>query len=1101
MFGKDQSDWKEALKHAPPKALGKIREFIERSTHNARVEAMVGIGRLAKENKPEAQFVLREMRGGDFSERFLALHSCHGSRDGAHMLEANSDRSEIIRAVARRLVCIYGTDADVVQAFDQSPLVARKSFLRQLRVRKRFGAIDRILAKLAESDVQDFGAFLPYGSDGYVRAHWPHLEADSSGIEWERLARNNCNFAAERILDLLGQLSSFEPRAIWIANAVLALLAKKRDERTMEVVDAMLNVCSLNQIRLNEALRSFPIEVAEICAESEDRANINFYYAYDKLNDDLLVSIMRKYPPSYGIAKILRKLPASTRRVLYERLAPAWRADDQGVLDDAIIEEMPVDIREHEARTHLAMDSLLTNPQLRMKYVPFLPVEEVKEFVAGPIADPDAELRGVAWTALIGSLRFNRGQVSYVLEELKKRKREQDPVRQVIAQALSMLPPSAFQERHLEDVSQLVKDALDARDLSHMTVYYFEMLILQLVPLYPHWSAEALASIWKERGRPAVQGFQFRINDEEARKLEPEIVGVLKRWSKKEYESAVMMTAGLFGRRLKSLSQIVAMLEDIVLNSHSESNSRQAFQVLRNYAFPALNELVPRMLKKDASWGTDASVIQYLLKRRQDLLTPHLGQHAHRGRLNSGKHAIIPDLSIGLSRLSSEQLKIYGKSLNSMSSDAENRGWENSFVISHLAKIPNCPIEYLSRFTDGPKARPYERDLALTVLSRLDEGQGLPLLVKALDDPARAYVAIYSLRSCIMKMPGAQAFEILDKAPMTQVTVSKEIVRLLGDIRYEPGLQKLFALSQTELQRDVRVALVNALWRNLDRAESWEILTRSMNDGDDAVAFTVIRTPADRLTRDGQKRLLDLLLSGLKHNAIRVRMKTLERLGYFPVNDPDMVLLDAVIEALASESQDECRVAARAIVQLYGHKALNAFPKAATAIISKRRNILKFVEHLEAALRTSRSKLIPATYATITALEPDLLTLTLRARLAVASMPWSELALWIKELDEKHYLHADMIAEIGNRLCSSSRTDIDELAEFEADLAAADSINLRRIALYALVAQSGASRGWTEGRLQRLEAFRNDDSAFIAEVAQFTLPAEEEAIKTAQEMN
>ena len=1098
MFGKDQSDWKEALKHAPPKALGKIREFIERSTHNARIQAMVELGRLAKEEKQTARSVLDEMRGGDFSERFLALHSCHGSRDGEQMLAAISDRSETIRAVARKLLCIYGTDDDIVRAFEMSPLAARKSFLRQLRVRKRFVSIDLILSKLAESDLQDFSAYLPYGSVEFIRDQWPELEEDSSAIEWERLTRNQPDFAAERILDLLERLSAFEPRTVWIANSVLALLAKQRAERTVEVIEVMLNVCSLNQIRLTEAVRSFPIEVAEICSESEDRANVNFYFAYDKLNDDLLVATMRKYPPSYGLAKILRKLPVSTRRVLYENLAPAWRADDQGILDDGIVEEMPRDIREYEAGTHLAMDSLFTNPQLRMKYVPFLPFDEVKEFVSGPLSDPDAELRGVAWAALIGALRFNRDEATYVLDELKKRKREQDPVRQVIAQALSMLPPSVFQEAHLGDISQIVRDALDSRDISHMTVFYFEMLILQLVPLHPHWCAESLALIWKERGRPAVQNFQLRINDEQAKKLEPEVVEVLKRWSKKEYESTVIATASLFGRRLKSLSRITAMLEDIVLNSHSDVISRQSFNVLKNNAFSSLNDLVPKMLKRDSSWGTDASVIQYLLKRRQDLLTPYLGQQAHRGRLNSGKNAIVPDLTVGLSRLSSDQMRIYAKSLNSMSSDAENRGWENSYVISHLSRIPNCPIEYLSRFINGSRARPYERDLALTVASRLDEGQGVPLLVEALQDPALAYVAIYSLRSCIMKMPGARAFEILNDAPMTQVTVAKEIVRLLGDIRYEPALEKLLASSQQELHRDIRIAIIGGLWRNLDRAESWEVLARSMNDEDPAVVYAVIRTPADRLNRDGQKRLLDLLLGGLKHDSIRVRMKTLERLGYFPVNDSDMVLLDALIESLSSESPEECRVAARAIVQLYGHKALNAFPRAAAAVISKRRNVLKFVEHLEAALSTSRSKLIPATYATITALEPDLLTLTLRARLAVASMPWSELSQWLKELDEKQLLHPDLVAEIGNRLCSSRRNDIDELSEFESELSASDSVSLRRIALYALMAQSGTSRGWTEERLHRLESFRNDSSAAIAEVAQFTLPAEEEALKAAQ---
>lgn len=1098
MFGKDQSDWKDALKYPPAKALTKIREFFDRSTNNKRIEAMVGIGRLAADGKQEAQFIISKMRGGDFSERLLALHSCHGSRDGGHMLAAVADKSETIRAVARRLITKYGSDDETVEAFALLPRCARKSFLRQLRLRKRFEPLDRILAELASSDVQDFRSYLPYGSEDFVRKHWAPIEGDTSAMDWERLARNRREFASERLLQLLSTLDSFEPRSIWIANSVLALLAKNRVDATMNVVNEMLRVCSLNQIRLKEVVRAFPVAVAKICEASEDRANIDFYDAFDKLDSDLLIEIMRRYPPRHGIVKILSRLPVSTRRVVYENLAAAWRSDYQGMIDDGILEQMPADIREREAATHLAMDSLLTNPQLRMKYVPFLPFDKVKEFVRAPVSDPSPELRGVAWSALIGSVRFNKNEIAYVLEELKKKKREQDPVRQVIAQSLSMLPPSVFKEAQLADLSQLVKDALESRDLSSTTTYYFEVLILQLVPFYPAWASECLALFWRERGRASVPDFEVRINDQEAMTMEPAIAAVLKQWTKKEYEFAAVTTARLFGCRLKVMKQIIVMLEDIVLNSHNFEYADDAFEVLKNHAHSSLAELVPRMLKKDASWGTQPAVVDYLLKYRQDLLTPYLGQVAHRGRFSSGKRAVVPRLSNGLSRLSSEQLKIYAKSLNAMANDKDSHGYEKAFAVTYLSKIPSCPIYYLSQFIENQKFETYERHLAFTELSRLDEGQGIPVLLKALSDPDQAYAAIYTLRTSLMKMPGEQAFEILDNVSSKQITVEKEVVRLLGDIRYEPALQKVFKLANAELHRDVRVAVVGALWRNLDRAESWDILSKLIDDEEEAVAFAVIRTPSERLNSKGQKLLVGLLLRGLKHDAIRVRMKTLERLGFSPVNDSEMDLLDGVIDSLSSESQDECRMASRAILQLYGHTALSAFPKAALAVVAKRRNILTFVEQLETALISQRSKLAAATFATISALEADPLTLSLRARLAIASMPWGELTQWLEEMEAKQLLHPDLLLEIGNRLTRTQRRDVGGLEELELALAKSDSESLRRIALYALVAQSGTYRGWTEDRFERLEAFRNDRSPFIAEVAQFTLPAEEEALKAAR---
>lgn len=1097
MFQKVPPDWREAIKHPPVKALAKIREFIENSTHHDRIAAMVGVGRLVVGENPSALFVISEMRNGDFSERLLALNSCHGSRDSDHILQSVTDKSETIRAVARRLICIYGTDDQIVDAFKQSAMQTHSRLLRQLRVANRFEPVDRILAELKDVDVQEFTALLPYASDEFVCAHWSDVEERCSAIDWSRLARNKREYCAQRALDLLSRTPEYEPRVVYIVNAVIAILSKCRLEETLSLIDNLMKICSLNQVRLNEAVRAFPDQVANICAAHEERANVNFYYAYTRLDPDVLLPIMRRYPPAYGIANILRKLPVVSRRVLYEGLESFWRADGMGVIDDGILEEMPRDIREKEARIHLAMESLMTNPQLRMKYVPFLPFDEVKEFVAAFITDPDAELRGVAWSALIGAVRYNRGELNYIVEEIEKRKREQDPVRQIIVQALSMLPPSVWKEQHLSGLSRVIDDALAARDLSQSSAHYFEMLVLQLVPFYPQWAAERLATIWKERGHAAVRAFQFRINESQARIIEPEIVEVLSRWNKKEYEGTVIRTASLFGFRLKHTNKIVSMLQDIVLNSSDISTPQQALNLIERFAPKALVELVPAMLKKDPSWGTVPAVHHCLLRYRQDLLTPYLGQITHRGKFNSGKNAVVPSLKRGLSRLSSNQLKLYAQSLNAMASDSDNRKWENAFVISHLALIPNCPVKYLSRFVEGPRIREHERDFALFALATLDEGQGLPVLINALNDPAKAGVAIYALRSSFIKMPASQAFQLLQDVPRSQITVAKEVVRLLGDIRSEEAFKELCAIAAQELHRDVRVAVVTALWSNLDREESWEILETFIDDVEDAVAFSVIRTPSSTLSAGGEKRLRDLLSKGLRHAAVRVRMKTLERLGYFPVGDPELILLDPIISALNSDAPEECRVAAYALVRMYGHNALSVFPKAANAVMSKRRNILKFVDHLEAAVIATRQKMMPASYATIAALGSDPLTLTLRARLAIASMPWGELAQWFKDMDEAGVLHSDALSEVANRLRDCRRTDVEQMLEVHELLRSSDSERLRRIALAALIARSSIV-GWTADALDLLETFRNDRSPFIAEVAQFTLPAEEEALRVTQ---
>nr|GFD60951.1 hypothetical protein [Tanacetum cinerariifolium] len=73
------------------------------------------------------------------------------------------------------------------------------------------------------------------------------------------------------------------------------------------------------------------------------------------------------------------------------------------------------------------------------------------------------------------------------------------------------------------------------------------------------------------------------------------------------------------------------------------------------------------------------------------------------------------------------------------------------------------------------------RDTALRALAHLDGGQGVPVLVAALDD-VRARVAIYALRSALLEMPAAQALALLQAVPTEKVTVAKEVLRLLGDL-------------------------------------------------------------------------------------------------------------------------------------------------------------------------------------------------------------------------------------------------------------------------------------------------------------------------------
>ncbi len=1098
---RESVDWKHVLKYAPNKAASEFDKFLDTATHRHRVQAMYELGKETLQQgttAEKAQFILSRMRSGGFSHRFLALNACHGIRNGAHILEALEDKSATIRSMARKLIAKYADDEHALAAFSLCTRLNQKYLVKDLNKRKRFGPIDRILSQVREQDPGLFVALLPYGSGPYVEKHWSDIEDQCTTVEWNRLARNKKDFAISKLIKRAEETRELNPRLLWIVNSCLPIFGKQRMRGCLDLTKGMLQSCSLNQLSLQAVARACPTEFATMCDEHQDRVAVNFLPILPRLEGPLLVRLLTKYPQP-SVLYFLKKLTPENRTLLYEQFSTAWRtASHNGALDIGIIALLPHDVRHREARLHLAMDNLAGNPQIWLRYASLLPWLEAQEVVASALGDPDAEMRGLAWQSLIGSLRYDRASIPDALSEIKKRKREQDPVRLQIATALSVLPPSIWEKQHLPDLAIIVRDALDARDLSYATSGRLEALLISLLPFHGEWAAEQLSTFWTERGMSSSSvNFERRISDEQAIKLASHIVPVLVGWKKKEYESFVIGAAQLFGRRLKATDKLVELLEKIVFRATPAHYSQSAFYLIKRNAFSHLVDLVPKMLEKDPSWGLDPAVISYLQKYRQDLLTRYLGQNRLEGRFGTGKVYVVPHLPHSMSLLSSEQLTIYEAVLNGMATNKKNRLQENFFVLNQLSRIPDCSTTMIAKYADASNSRIAERDTAILALSRLDEGQGLSLLQEALEDE-RASVAIYAIRKCLLKMPPQRALEIVRKTPRQGVTVFKEVVRLLGDIRSEEALNELLTLINEPLHRDVRIATLRAFWSHLDRREAWAVLNNAVDDADEGMAFTAIRTPADRLSDNGQDELVRLLLKGLKHESTRVRKKVLERCMTMPVGDPEMRLCSGIISTLGSTNMDECSASAQVLLNMYPHKAAIVFSQAVEAVLSKRRNIRTLVQLLEGTLTYGHTKFSPTAYAVIESMESDPCSLLLRIQLAVASMPWIKLANWFGDLDDANDLHADALAKAGECLLRSRRFDLDQISQFESTLYSSSSPVLRRLALYALQAQSGSNRGWTEDRLSRLNEYRKDESPFIREVAQFILPSEELVAEAAE---
>ena len=339
-----------------------------------------------------------------------------------------------------------------------------------------------------------------------------------------------------------------------------------------------------------------------------------------------------------------------------------------------------------------------------------------------------------------------------------------------------------------------------------------------------------------------------------------------------------------------------------------------------------------------------------------------------------------------------------------------------------------------------------------------------------------------------MEMPVDNAVLILKNASWEQITVAKEIVRLLGDLGSDTAYQELLAWNQLDLHRDVRIALLRALWEHLEKDETWEILEQAANSFDEAVAKMVSRTPGDRLSEKAQTRLISLLVTLLNRREPTLRLAILQRCYQLPVKDTKRVLLPQFLTAMNSAYSDEVSAAANAVFATYIDAELIA--ETIKNIIPNRRSLTLVLASLEDRLRWyGEREFLPIVRAILSVLAIDPLTVTIQIKLAIVGLPWHELTQFLIDLKNKGELHPDAVSTAINGIESiHRRNNIAEIIDLETTLATSEDEKLRRIALAALIAQTNSRLGWNQERVNRLLKYRQDTSALVASAAQFTFP-------------
>lgn len=1071
-------------------AKGALPAEWETLPHSARVRRAVEMGRRSQ-TEPETARILREWRTGGFTQRLLAAFACHGSRDSTALVELIADPSRTIARVALSVLCDVGNDDALLAAILTLPPKRATKTLFWLR-RRRPNVVDRFVTERATEGDAAVWPLIPLGSTTVLDRFFTEGAERGGEMFWRRLAVLHPTRAVAEMVARLNAATNPDGLLFGYARTAIAILSDAHPEAALTVVASLRRHVPLASMALQILAARRPAAVADLVLDSTEAVSVSFERVAHRLDVPRVVALFRRSARYLGNPdRWLARLPATDREAIYRELAPAWTPAD-GVVAVHILRRLPTVLRVAEARRVIALPELATRPLQRLPYAGLMPWVEAREQVKLWLNHPEAENRAAAIVALCEVTRFERARLPDLLELLVARKFEQDPVRQAFLSVLAVLPPGRWQTEHLPALARIIRDTLDAGDLSGSSVSALGRLIFGLLPFHPEWTVEQLAELTRERGFPGWMG--RLLTPPEVRRIAPLLTPIIQTWLDREHEGRLVALASTVGKRLPLWPELVEVLERLLNQAANQYTASSAMALLAQHLGRQRERIITTALARDESWVLQPAVMNFLHARRQDLLTPFLGQRSYAGRFSTGKVRHVLPLASGFHRWTDSQQEIFASSLAELAkapSQAKDVQvtWD---VLSAVRRLPALPAVGAERLIALARdKRPAVQETAVRALGRLDARQGIPELLDALGD-ARARWAVYALRSALSDLPPQRVLELMRTVPLAKVTVAKEAVRLAGEFGGTAALEWFTGLHRQDLHRDVRGALLRALWDHLEQPEAWAILDASAASPDTGVVIGLARIQVDRASNTARDRVADLLLRLLDHPEPTVRVAVLNRLVAQPVPDARRVLLTATLAKLASTIPDERNAGLRAALAAATDTDAAAFATAFTHLLPKRRELAASAREFALLTRPLGPRLVEVRSAVLASVEADPALVSLQIGLAAARLAAEPFSQWVLKLIGTSRWHAGTQLTALGALTESGQS-AEYLEQAETVWASALDPSARWLALRILV-RVAAEQGWSEERRERLRRYREDVSPAVADEASLTFPPEPEAL-------
>lgn len=790
---------------------------------------------------------------------------------------------------------------------------------------------------------------------------------------------------------------------------------------------------------------------------------------------------------------LLRHVPAGeAREAAYARWSTQAQSSE-GIIPLHVALWLPADLRHREARRHLALPVLSTRVDVRNTYASLLPFDEAKKALDPFLGHPEGEERAKAIRALLCSVTHEPTSMGAALELVRSKKFEQDPVRLAMLTALSWLPVARFELKHLDDVGTIVSDALDAADLSYGTAASAERLVVRLFRVDAMWGAKWLTTILQRRGSligavgPGV-GLVDLLTPRDVDRLAPALVELASTWATQERCGALLWLARSLGIRLAKVPALLDALERMTREQPFVGVAALALGLLSKHARKRFTALVPELIAVDPSYIIVTDVATLLSCHRQDLLAPFVSDAPMTGRFATGRTSWAIRFQRGHDRWTPRLQTLHAEAWKRILQDEKRDVPSLINAVNALAELAFAPPEGL--LDAAADKRQAVRETGVRALPWLDEGQGAPTLLACLGDD-RARWAIYALRKAFSEMPRAEVLEHLRHAPINKVTVAKEVIRLLGELGGKEAYDILLQHdTNPDLHRDIRIALLRALWDYLERDETWAVFDRAVTHKDWVVASKLADIPLGSLSEVAQERLVGLLVRILGRPEPEARLALLARTPSLAVSDRKRVLFRALVDHLGSQRPDEALAAARAVI-------VRMAPGEGEAVLgrlrelSHRRDLMVELIPAFAPSPYSPEHVRQLAESLVTMLARDPLATVHYVRFAGSVFDWKRLVAVFEDLGRRDFMHSDAMMAAYETIARCVHP-----ALIEQTLAKHKNPRLRRLAVEALKHAAGPQNGWTPERRAKLEAYRRDEAPLVAGAAVYIFPPHEEARPT-----